>query len=241
MLDQIKHALSTLVSTNAIPQSKTKVINYKYIPLITTKNYHFKPHPISKMRRGLDRIDINNLIMLYISRVVINGKQIFSIQFSNLDTMDEFCLFLLKVLGGNKEFMYLQIKSNIYTHTPDFLRESLDHLQICNFSFLRFGAVIGCDLFPNIEMHFFDGKNQIYSIKIERMHCIYDKQPIEIGEFYDKVTLCRGCNKNNSEVCVIDDPLIPKKDKYLCKICFGYLFLDDNQKLKYKDMDYKYI
>lgn len=241
MLELIKEALMCRKSTNDSQKPTTFNINYDYIPLIATKNYHLKPQNISMMSDFNQILDLNNIFIQYKARVIIDGKQIFSLFFMHNNMIEEICRFILNIVSGNREFMYMQIKTNVFTRDPDFLRESLDHLQVHNFSFLRFGSEIGSELFPNMEMQFFDGKHQIYTVKIERINCVYAIKKIEVGEFYDKVTLCKGCGKNNSEVCVMDDPILPQREKYLCKKCFNLLFLDERGNVKYKDMDYKFI
>lgn len=241
MLNLIKKALKLKKTVINPPNQNPSTINYAFIPLITTKNYHFKPHPIAQAPYPQQILDYSQIFIQYTARVIIEGRQIFSFRFMHTDQVEKVCLFLLKTVSGNQEFMYMQVKNKIYTLNPDFLRESLDHLQVFNFSFLKFGSEIGYETLPNADMYFFDGKKQIYAIKIERVMCVYNYVDMEVCEVFNKVILCRACNKNNSQVQVIDDPLLPQREKYLCKKCFFKLFIGEDGNLKYENMDYKYI
>lgn len=141
---------------------------------------------------------------------------------------------LQSIFDSDANLSFLQVKNYIFADSNFF--EELN-----TYVFKKSNEELSAlTLYPSLDIYFFDGKSNNYTIKINKI--LYDNdEDFTVLEYFTRNILCKVCNKNVSTVNVLDNPILPQNDRFLCKICFDELFVNDNGEIRYKDMKYENI
>lgn len=208
--------------------------------LITRKNYKFKTKIIEFNKKPKTRLDLNSLNSLFVCTVLHLSKIVFKFDFTDNLLIKDLILFLQSKLDGNPEFMFLQVENKIFAENYELIKESLSSYAIKDYIFSSYERKFNFLINPESEIYFYDGGDNNYNIKIERIHATQNCG-IRIRDRCEKTIICRACAKNISTIMCIDDPICPKNEKYLCTGCFNDLYRDINGELKFKDIKYTSI
>lgn len=91
----------------------------------------------------------------------------------------------------------------------------------------------------NKSFYFFDGTRRL-KIKITKRSVVYDfRAKLFVNRVTAKKILCKVCDAVAAEIDMLDDPILPRGNTSICKVCFNDLFMCPDGSLRYPEVLYR--